>query len=100
MQAMRPSASPPVRIVWTAGAVGDLARLHDFLAQVNVRAAASVVQSLTAVGARLLDHPRIGEKLDQYEPREVRRVLVDRYEVRYEVTATAIAIRSCISPPA
>ena len=81
-----------MRVVWTTSAVVDLARLHDFLVQVNPRAAARVVQSLTGVAARLLERPRLGEKLEQYAPREVRRILVDRYELRYEITAAAIAI--------
>ena len=41
---------------------------------------------------RLPDQPRIGEKLEQYEPREVRRVLVGRYEMRYEVQPSGIFI--------
>ena len=81
-----------MNVRWTSKAVGDLARLHDFLAPVNRRAAARVVQSLTGVASRLLDQPRIGEKLDQYEPREVRRILVGRYEMRYEVQASTIFI--------
>jgi plasmid stabilization system protein ParE len=72
--------------------VADLARLHDFLAPVNARAAARVLQSLVAVTSRLLDQPRIGEKLGQYKPREVRRVLAGKYEVRYEVRASAIFV--------
>jgi plasmid stabilization system protein ParE len=72
--------------------VADLARLHDFLAPVNARAAARVLQSLVAVTSRLLDQPRIGEKLEQYEPREVRRVLAGKYEVRYEVRASGIFV--------
>lgn len=79
-------------VSWTSKAVGDLARLHDFLAPVDQRAAARVVQSLTTVASRLPAHPRIGEKLDQYAPREVRRVLVGKYELRYEVRASNIFI--------
>ena len=81
-----------MNIAWTSRAVADLARLHDFLAPVNPRAAARVLQSLTAVAGRLLDQPRIGEKLEQYEPREVRRALVGKYEMRYEVRASSIFI--------
>jgi plasmid stabilization system protein ParE len=76
----------------TSKAVGDLARLYELLAPVNRRAGARVVQSLTGVASRLLDQRRIGEKLDQYEPREVRRILVGRYEMRYEVQAPTIFI--------
>jgi hypothetical protein len=28
-------------------------------------------------------NPRIGEKLEEFEPREVRRILVGHYEMRY-----------------
>jgi plasmid stabilization system protein ParE len=44
------------------------------------------------VASRLRDQPRIGEKLEQYEPREVRRILVGRYEMRYEVPAPSIFV--------
>jgi len=81
-----------VKVTWTSRAVGDLARLHEFLAPVNRPAAARVLQSLTAVAGRLGERPRIGEKLEQYEPREVRRVTVGSYEMRYEVQATSVAI--------
>jgi plasmid stabilization system protein ParE len=81
-----------VNVRWTSKAVGDLARLYEFLAPVNRRAAARVVQSLTGVASRFLAQPRIGEKLDQYDPREVRRILVGRYEMRYEVQAPTIFI--------
>lgn len=81
-----------MKVAWTTRAVADLARLYEFLAPVNPRAAARVLQSLTAAAGRLLDHPRIGEKLEQYEPREVRRLLVGRYEMRYEVRASSIVV--------
>jgi plasmid stabilization system protein ParE len=90
-----PEASPaaePVRVAWTKKAVSDVARLHEFLAPVNSRAAARVVRSLTTAAQRLQDQPRIGEKLEQYEPREVRRILVGSYEVRYEVQSPIVFI--------
>ena len=77
---------------WTSRAVDDVVRLHEFLAPVNRRAAARVVQALTAAAARLPDHPRLGEKLDHFEPREVRRLLVGSYELRYEVRATQVVV--------
>ena len=77
---------------WTSRAVDDVARLHEFLAPVNRRAAAKVVQALTAAAARLPEHPRLGERLEQYEPREIRRLLVGSYELRYEVRATQVVV--------
>jgi hypothetical protein len=43
---------------------------------VNKPAAARVVQGLIQAPTILLTNPRIGEQLFQFEPREVRRILV------------------------
>lgn len=72
---------------WTSKALSDLARLYDFLALVNKAAAARTVQSLTAAPTKLLANPRIGERLEEFEPREVHRILVGHYEIRYEIQA-------------
>ena len=58
----------------------------------NKRAAVRTVQSLTAVPNRLLEHPRIGEKLEEFEPREVHRILVGHYEMRYEIRESTIYV--------
>ena len=70
---------------WTRKALSDLARLHVFLEPVNPAAAARTVQQLTKAPTRLLDHPRIGERLEQFNPREVRRIFVADYEMRYAI---------------
>ena len=77
---------------WTSKALSDLARLHEFLAPVSPQAAAKVVQTLTAAPSKLLDHPRLGERLEEFEPREVRRLLVGRYEMRYEIQDATIYV--------
>jgi plasmid stabilization system protein ParE len=81
-----------MELKWTSKALSDLARLYDFLAPVSRPAAARTVQSLTAAPTRLLEHPRIGEKLEEFEPREVRRILVGHYEMRYEIHETTIYV--------
>jgi plasmid stabilization system protein ParE len=81
-----------MRLKWTSKALDDLARLYEFLAVVNKSAAAHTVQSLTDAPTRLLEHPYIGEKLEEFEPREVRRILVGRYEMRYEIQGSTIYI--------
>ena len=77
---------------WTSKALSDLARLYEFLAIANRPAAAHTVQSLTAAPHRLLEQPRIGERLDEFQPREVRRILVGHYEIRYEIQQSTIYI--------
>src|SRR3569832_1857848 len=76
-----------MRIRWTAKASSDLVRLHEHLRPVAPEAAARVIRQLAHAPDRLADYPRIGEKLEAFEPREVRRIIVGDYELRYEITA-------------
>jgi plasmid stabilization system protein ParE len=74
------------------GVLGLGAVLHEHLRPVAPDAAARVVQQLARAPDRLLDYPRIGEKLEAYEPREVRRIIVGNYELRYEIADATIFI--------
>jgi hypothetical protein len=58
---------------------------YEFLAFVNQQPAAQTVQSLTRAPIRLLEHPRIWEKLEEFESREVQRIFVSQYEMPYEI---------------
>ena len=79
-------------INWASKALDDITRLYEFLQAANQPAAVRVVQSLTRVPDKLLEHPRLGVQLDEFEAREVRRLLVGDYEMRYEIVAGNIFI--------
>lgn len=81
-----------MRLKWTSKALSDLARLYEFLAPVNKGAAAHAVQALTKAPTVLLSAPRIGERLFEFDPREVRRILVGPYEIRYEIQSDDIYV--------
>ncbi|MDE9499914.1 type II toxin-antitoxin system RelE/ParE family toxin [Xenorhabdus bovienii] len=81
-----------MELKWTSKALSDLARLYEFLSLANKPAAARTVQALTQAPTILLTNPRIGEQLFQFEPREVRRILVGEYEIRYEVIDSIIYV--------
>jgi plasmid stabilization system protein ParE len=81
-----------MKIRWTGKALSDLVRLYDFLAPVNRTAAVRIVQALSAAPIKLAAYPRLGEKLEEFEPREVRRILVGNYEMRYELRDDTIFI--------
>lgn len=81
-----------MQIQWTSKALGDLARLYEFLVPLNKTAAARAIQTLIKTPANLTSNPRIGEKLDEFLPREVRRILIANYEMRYEINRDAIYI--------
>lgn len=75
---------------WTSKAHSDLVRLHEFLQPVNPAAAA--VRQLVAGAKRIPAHPRLGLCLPEFAPREVRRVLVGDYEIRYELAGTDVLL--------
>lgn len=75
---------------WTSKALSDLLRLHEFLAATNKVAANRVIQELTHAPSCLIANPRIGEQLFEFAPREVRRLPIGQYELRYEIQANTI----------
>jgi plasmid stabilization system protein ParE len=81
-----------MELKWTSKALSDLPRLYEFLALDNKHAAARAVRSLAKAPSVLITNPRIGEQLFQFEPREIRRILVGQYEIRYELQGEIIYI--------
>lgn len=73
------------QLKWTSKSLFDLNRLYEFLEPVNHYAANKSVLSLTQAAHRLLENPRLGVRLHEFEPREVRRIIVNKYEIRYEI---------------
>lgn len=67
-------------------------RLYDFLAVVNPSAAARIVRDLVGGVEQLPANPRLGRRLEEFSPRDVRRFLLGAYEVRYEVRDQDIII--------
>ena len=81
-----------MEVKWTTSAHRDLIRLHDFLAPVNKSAAKKAVKQLVDEAKLLQSHPLLGVELEAYAPRNVRRLVIGDYEVRYEVTETVLYV--------
>ncbi|MCU7816016.1 MAG: type II toxin-antitoxin system RelE/ParE family toxin [Candidatus Thiodiazotropha sp. (ex Rostrolucina anterorostrata)] len=81
-----------MKLKWTSKALADLARLYEFLAPANQPAATRAIQALTKAPTILLNNPRVDEQLFQFELREVRRILVGQYELRYEIQGEIIYV--------
>lgn len=80
-----------MELKWTSKALSDITRLYEFLASVNQAAAARTVQQLTTAPVTLLlTNPRIGERLEEFEPRDVRRIQIGHYEMRYEIVDSTL----------
>jgi len=81
-----------VALRWTSKAHADLVRLYEFLRPVDPTAAARIVRQLVAGAKQVPAYPHLGVRLPQFAPREVRRVLVGDYEIRYELTETDVYV--------
>ena len=81
-----------MRLVWTGTALADLARLYDFLAPANPRAAIQAVRDIVRSEGRLRALPRIGTRLDGFEGRDVRRLIIGWYQLRYELADDCITV--------
>ncbi|MBM3367003.1 MAG: type II toxin-antitoxin system RelE/ParE family toxin [Betaproteobacteria bacterium] len=77
---------------WTIGARADLLRLYEFQAPVNPVAATQISTTLVGHAKRIPERPRLGARLRAFEDREVRRILVGAYEIRYELTGQDVLI--------
>ena len=77
---------------WSKKAVADIGRLYEFLETVDKAVAIRTVQMLTVAPTKLLTNPRIGEKVEEFSPREVRRFLIGHYEMRYEIKSNTIYV--------
>jgi plasmid stabilization system protein ParE len=81
-----------MEIEWTRVALTDLERVYTFLAVVNDHAAARRYAALVDAPLRLLSNPRLGRRVDDILGREVRRIFIGAYELRYEVKADVIVV--------
>lgn len=81
-----------MRVIWSPEASGDLDRLNNFLARVAPEAAKKMLISLARAPERLTGHPRIGSRLEGFNPREVRRLMAGKYELRYEILGDVIYV--------
>ena len=79
-------------LVWTDASLSDLDRIYRHLEPVNPQAAARTTRLLAAAPKRLLEFPRIGTRLREFEPREIHRIIVDDYEIRYEIMQDTIFV--------
>jgi plasmid stabilization system protein ParE len=81
-----------VALRWTTSARADLVRLHEFLAAANPGAAVVAVRHIVAGAKRIPARPRLGQRLREFAGREVRRLLIGAYEVRYEVAGKDVFV--------
>lgn len=78
------------RVVWAPRTVRDVARIHDYIAAFNPRAAADLAGRLLEVGDSLAQHPGRGRPVPGTPWREL--VIVYPYIIRYQITGDVVRI--------
>jgi len=79
-------------IKWTTSAERDIVKVYDFLARSNPKAAVQTVKLLIEGIEKIDAFPQLGIKLDDFKPREVRRIIIGDYEIRYELTKNTLFV--------
>jgi plasmid stabilization system protein ParE len=81
-----------VSIRWSAEARDDVDRLADFVAAYDPIRAGEIEQELQEAPKRLLQFPRRGPRLSEFDRREIREYRVGRYLLRYELVGADIIV--------
>jgi plasmid stabilization system protein ParE len=81
-----------VTIRWSSEARDDVDRLADFVAVHDPVRATEIEQELQEAPKKLLDFPRRGPRLNDFDPREVREYRVGGYLLRYELRDADIVL--------
>ena len=79
-------------VEWTDRAYLDIQRLYEFQLVCDPGSVGNIIDALLLAPERLIEHPRIGEAIKDWPGREVRRLLVGRYELRYDIVGHKIRI--------
>lgn len=79
-------------IRWSREARDDVDRLVDFVAAYDPVRATDIELGLQQAPRKLLDFPRRGPRLSEFDPREVREYRVGNYLLRYELAGAEIVV--------
>ena len=79
-------------IRWTIEALDDVDRLVDFISVHDPDLANEVERKLELAPQSLVQFPRLGPRLIDFDPREVREYRVDRYVMRYQLVEQDIFV--------
>ena len=79
-------------IRWSAEARDDVDRLADFVAAYDPHLASDIEFQLNQAPKTLLEFHRLGARLSEFDPREVRELRVGRYLLRYELIGSEIRV--------
>lgn len=74
-------------IRWTFEALRCLEGIHEYIAADNPRAASDVVRGIYAKVQLLCEHPRLGQRYEPIDDREVRETSYGHYRIAYLIVS-------------
>jgi len=85
-----------MRVAWTAHAKRELSAIHDYIAQNSRRYAQGMVDRITRKTELLVEFPRLGAEVSEYEDESVRELLEHPYRIIYRLRGTTAEILSVV----
>jgi len=70
-------------IVWTPRAVGDLRKIHDYIAVDSIRYAQVQIETIQAAALTLSEFPSLGRRVPEFPNLPYREIIVGNYRVMY-----------------
>lgn len=73
------------RIIWTEPALADVQEIVEFIARDSRRYAEQVAAEIVETSQRLLEHPRIGWRVPEFDDDSIRELLCNSFRVIYSI---------------
>jgi addiction module RelE/StbE family toxin len=73
------------KIAWTSRALGDLRKIHDYIAEDSARYAQAQIESIRSAVLRLSEFPSIGRCVPEFIHLTYRELIVGSYRVIYRL---------------
>jgi len=84
------------KITWAPSALNDLRAISDYISRDSRSYAACVIEKILGSAERLLDFPRIGRVVPEFDQDDIRELIVYSYRVIYQVQGDDISVASVV----
>jgi toxin ParE1/3/4 len=85
-----------VKVEWTENAISHLIAIYDYIAKDSPFYAQRMVDRLTKCSQQLVDFPKSGRMVPEYEQEDLRELIEKPYRLIYRVRTDAIDILAVI----
>jgi toxin ParE1/3/4 len=83
-------------LVWTSPAVSDLDAIYEFIANDSEYYASSFVEELIQQSEKLMEFPKMGRIVPEYNRKDIRELFFQSYRIIYQISENRILILTVI----